>query len=431
MNTGSRIPGFYRLPPEARRAALLERTPLEAADLPDLDASSLGIERAGIMVENVVGTLALPLGVAVNLQINGQDVLVPMAVEEPSVVAAVSNMARLVRKAGGFQASADDGIMLGQVQITDCLDIDAAVATLEAETETLCALGDTCHPRLLARGGGMRGATVRRLTYDEPGEPAEEMLVFQFRLDCVDAMGANMVNTVAERLAPRIEDLVEGNVRLRILSNLASERLAHASCAIPVALLASADAPGSGPEVAEGIASAYRFAWADPWRAATHNKGVLNGIDAVAVATGNDWRAIEAGAHAWAARSGQYRSLTTWKVNNGVLYGNIDVPMQVGTVGGPIANHPGVRANLKMLGNPRARELAQLIAAVGLAQNLGALRALATEGIQRGHMRMHARNIAIQAGADASEVRDVVQAMCGERDWSEARARQALAELRA
>jgi hydroxymethylglutaryl-CoA reductase len=430
MSTGSRIPGFYRLSTEQRRAALLERSPLDPADLSDLDGSALSIDRAGVMVENVVGTFALPLGIAVNLRINDDDLLVPMAVEEPSVVAAVSNMARLVRRSGGFTASCDDGVMLGQVQLTELPDVDAAEATLREATPALCEAGARCHPRLVERGGGMRGASVRRVVYDEPGQRPETMLVFQFRLDCVDAMGANMVNTVAEALAPRIEDLTGGRVRLRILSNLASERLARASCALPVAHLAAPGAPDSGAAVAEGIASAYRFAWADPWRAATHNKGVMNGIDAVALATGNDWRAIEAGAHAWAARDGQYRSLTRWVVEDGVLHGSIELPMQVGTVGGPIRNHPGVRTNLKLMDVTRARELSAVMAAVGLAQNLGALRALATEGIQQGHMRMHARNVAVQAGAGPDELATVVEAMCAVRDWSESRAREALRELR-
>ena len=264
MTTSSRIPGFYRLSPDERRAELLDRSALEPADLASLDAGALGLERAGVMVENVVGTLALPVGVAVNLRVNDADVLVPMAVEEPSVVAAVSNMARLVRQAGGFTASCDDGIMLGQIQVTDIPDVDSAENALKEAISELCRMGDACHPRLIERGGGMRGASVRRVVYDEPGEPAETMLVFQFRLDCVDAMGANMVNTVAEALAPRVAALTCGLVRLRILSNLASERLARASCALPVALLAVRGEPGSGPAVAEGIASAYRFAWADP-----------------------------------------------------------------------------------------------------------------------------------------------------------------------
>lgn len=429
MSGPSRIPGFYKLSPASRRRALLERTDLEPADLDALSAGALGVDRADHMVENVVGTFELPLGVGVNFTINGVDVLVPMVMEEPSVVAAVSNMARVVRSAGGFTTSNSGNVMLGQIQVLDVPDADAAVARLEAKKAELVAEMDRIHPRLVARGGGGRGLEVRRLRYDEPGELAEDMLVVQFALDCVDAMGANMVNTVAEALAPQVEALTGGRVLLRILSNLASERRAVARCAIPAAHFDSPDLDGLA--VARGIAAAYRFAWADPWRAATHNKGIMNGVDAVALATGNDWRAIEAGAHAWAARDGQYRSLTKWTVDAaGTLHGSIDLPIQVGTVGGCIRTHPAVAANLKMMGSPRAYQLAEIMAAVGLAQNLGALRALATEGIQTGHMRMHSRNVAVQAGATAEEIPRVVQVLASERDWSVSRATAVLARIR-
>jgi hydroxymethylglutaryl-CoA reductase len=429
MTGPSRIPGFYKLSPADRRVALLERTGLDDTDLSALSAEALGIERANLMVENVVGTFALPVGVGVNFTINGRDVLVPMVVEEPSVVAAVSNMARLVRGAGGFTASNTGNVMLGQIQVLEVPDTDAAIERLEAEKAVFMAEMDRIHPRIVARGGGARGVEVRRVRYDEPGELPEDILVVQFALDCVDAMGANMVNTVAEALAPRVEALTGGRVLLRILSNLASERRAIASCTIPAECFETPSVPGK--EVTRGIAAAYRFAWADPWRAATHNKGIMNGVDAVALATGNDWRAIEAGAHAWAARDGQYRSLTKWTVDAaGTLHGSIDLPIQVGTVGGCIRTHPGVAANLKMMGNPRAAELAEIMAAVGLSQNLGALRALATEGIQQGHMRMHSRNVAIQAGATRDEVATVVAVLGQERDWSVCRAKAVLAELR-
>lgn len=429
MSDVSRIPGFYKLSPADRRHALLERTSLSADDLSALSAPSLDIERADLMVENVVGTFALPLGVGVNLTVNGEDVLVPMVVEEPSVVAAVSNMARLVRPAGGFQAGMSSDVMLGQVQILDVPDLARAAAAVKHEEARLLAKIDRVHPRLVARGGGARGLEVRRIRYDEPGELPEDMLVVQFALDCVDAMGANMVNTVAEMLAPDIEVLTGGRVLLRILSNLASERRAWARCRIPAGLLAGKDLDGR--TVAEGIAAAYRFAWADPWRAATHNKGIMNGVDAVALATGNDWRAIEAGAHAWAARDGQYRSLSRWTLSaDGALHGSIELPIQVGTVGGSIRSHPGVAANHKMLGSPRAAKLGGIMAAVGLAQNLGALRALVTEGIQQGHMRMHSRNVAIQAGALPHEISSVVQVLSNERNWSVGRATQVLGELR-
>ncbi len=425
----SRIPGFYKLSPAARRQALVDMGGMQAADLASLEAGALPLQTADQMVENVIGTLQLPLGIGVNLLVNGRDVLVPMAVEEPSVVAAVSNMARLVRLGGGFTASADPSVMIGQVQVVELDDIDAAAAALTAALPELSSLADHIHPRLRARGGGIRGMKVRQVLYDEPGEQPETMLVLHFYLDCVDAMGANMVNTVAERLAPEVEGITGGRVELRILSNLASRRLARAACRLAPALFDQPDA--AGVEVVAGIARSYRFAWADPWRAATHNKGIMNGVDAVALATGNDWRAIEAGAHAWAARDGQYRSLSTWKIDaEGYLVGSLELPMQIGVVGGPIKNHPTVAAAHRILGRPRARELGGIMAAVGLAQNLGALRALATEGIQRGHMRMHARNVAVQAGAVQAEVHQVVQRLCTAQDWSVERARRELRELR-
>lgn len=429
MTRSSRIPGFYKLSPEERRTHVVAASDLGAEQLGALEPGALPLERAALMVENVIGTFQLPFGVGINFVVNGADVLMPMVVEEPSVVAAVSNMARLVRRSGGFQAGCSDGVMIGQVQVVDLTDPTEARQDLEAALPELMAFAHTVHPRLAERGGGPRSMNVRSVVYDEPGEPVEHMLVLHFLLDCVDAMGANMVNTLAEALAPRVEAVTGGRVALRILSNLASERLAWARCRIDPRCLDTETLDGD--EVAGGIASAYRFAWADPWRAATHNKGVLNGIDAMAIATGNDWRAIEAGAHAWAARDGQYRSLTQWKVApDGFLVGSIELPMQVGTVGGAIQSHPTVKLAHEMLGRPRARELSGLIAAVGLAQNLGALRALATEGIQRGHMRMHARNVAVQAGAAGEEVGRVVAALCADRDWSLTRATAALASLR-
>ncbi|MEL6345805.1 MAG: hydroxymethylglutaryl-CoA reductase, degradative [Myxococcota bacterium] len=426
----SRLPGFYKRSPSERRDALRQRRGLTPEEVETLRASALSEARADLMVENVVGTFGMPQGIGVNFLINGEDVLIPMVVEEPSVVAAVSNMARLVRRCGGFQADSDASVMIGQIQVTDLVDADAASARLENAFPALMAFAQTVHPRLVARGGGVRGMEVRRLTYDEPGEAPEEMVVLHVFLDCVDAMGANMVNTLAERLAPQVEAIAGGRVRLRILSNLASRRLSRARCRIPPDVLTTAAAAGA--DVIDGICGAYRFAWADPWRAATHNKGVMNGIDAVALATGNDWRAIEAGAHAWAARDGQYRSLTSWKTaENGDLLGFIELPLQIGTVGGSIKNHPAVATNLKILGQPRARELSGIMAAVGLAQNLGALRALATEGIQKGHMRMHARNVALQAGAHPDEIPAVVTTLCDAQDYSVDRARLALSELRA
>ncbi len=428
--SGSRIPGFYKLSPDARRRVLAQRLRLEPGELHAFDPGSLSLEAADLAIENAVGGLALPLGVGVNLLVNGQDVLVPMAVEEPSVVAAVSNMGQLVRRAGGFRADADRSVMIGQVQLVCVSDAEAAIQRLEAEREALLALAETVHPRLTERGGGVVGMELRAVRYEEPGQAPEDMVVVHLKLDCVDAMGANMINTLCERMAPEIARITGERTGLRILSNLASERLARASCSLSPEHLDGPDGPGA--EIAAGIASAYRFAWADPWRAATHNKGIMNGIDPVLIATGNDWRANEAGAHAWAARDGRYRSLSRWIVDErGVLHGSLELPLQVGVVGGGGRTHPGVQLALRMLGNPRARELSALIAAVGLAQNLGALRALATEGIQRGHMRMHARTIAAQAGAcDVADVEAVVRGLCESGDFSVERARQILAGLR-
>ena len=424
----SRIPGFYRLKPDERRGAIEAVAELETDEVQALQATALSLESANMMIENVIGTFGLPLAVGVNFLVNGKDVVVPMVVEEPSVVAAVSNMAKLVRAAGGFVADADRGVMIGQVLIVGVTDVQEAMDRIAGDRDRLLALADGVHPRLRERGGGIVGMDVRRVEYDEPGEPPETFVVVEVHLDCLDAMGANMVNTVCERLAPEIETLARAPAAMRILSNLASRRLARARCTIPTELLAMED--GSGDAVAKAIARATRFAWADPWRAATHNKGVMNGIDAVAIATGNDWRAIEAGAHAWASRDGRYRSLTRWWLEGGNLEGSVELPIQVGVVGGQVRSHPTVVSNLKILGNPTARELSALMAAVGLAQNLGALRALSTEGIQRGHMRMHARTIAAQAGARADEVDAVAATLAREQEFSVEHARAVVHRLR-
>ncbi len=423
----SRIPGFYKLDPATRLDAALDAAavPADRWDATrEAYASGLSLAAADAMIENVVGRFALPNGFAVNLRLNGEDRLVPMVVEEPSVVAAVSNMARVAREGGGFYAESDPSWMIGQVQVS--APEPGGAARLRAALPELRAACAGVHPELERLGGGVRDMEVRELRYDEPGYPQEELVVLHFVLDCVDAMGANMVNTLAERLAPAVCELTGGREGLRILSNLADRRVARARVAIPV------DAFGAeGAAVAEGIAAAYRFAWADPYRAATHNKGIMNGVDAVAIATGNDWRAIEAGAHAYAARDGQYRPLTTWRVADGALRGTIALPMQVGTVGGTIRVHPTVQANIALARVRGAADLAMLTAAVGLAQNLGALRALATEGIQHGHMRMHARSVAMSAGAFPAELTTVVDALVATRDFTVSRARAEIEILRA
>lgn len=425
----SRIPGFYRLGPAARVAALVEAGAIDAETAKAWSDRPLPLDAAASMVENVIGTFEVPNGVAVNLRIDGRDRVVPMVVEEPSVVAAVSNLARCCREGQGIVTDVDASVMIGQVQLVRVQDPDRTVAALTAQLDHLHDVAHKVHPRMVARGGGIRGMRVRSLAYDEPGHPIERMVVLEFLLDCCDAMGANMVNTVAEHLAPHVEAITGDEVGLRILSNLASERLARAHVRIPVRAFGATAAEGA--EVAEGIASAWRFAWADPWRAATHNKGVMNGIDAVALATGNDWRAIEAGAHAWAARDGQYRPMTTWRMDGDALVGAIEIPMQMGTVGGPIKVHPKVQANLALLDHPTAGELAGIAVSVGLVQNLGALRALSSEGIQAGHMRMHARTVALTAGAEAHEIPDVVEALCADNDFSTTHARAVIAALRA
>lgn len=424
----SRIPGFYRLAPQARLEALGDAADLDPEALAAYRNGGLSLDAADVMVENVISTFKLPNAVACNLRIDGRDRLVPMVVEEPSVVAAVSNMARLVRAAGGFQTDADPSVMIGQVQLMDVADPDTAEARLRAALPDLEAEARGVHPRLVERGGGLRGMEVRRVTYDEPGRPVEHMVVLHVLLDCVDAMGANMINTLCEHLAPRVEDVTGETVGLRILSNLADRRNARATCVVPFEAFDHSDQ--SGEELAHRIAAAWRFAWADPYRASTHNKGVMNGIDSVAIATGNDWRAIEAGAHAFAAQDGQYRPLTRWEVRDGALHGSIELPLQVGTVGGPIKVHPTVQANLNLMECTGAADLARVMAAVGLAQNLGALRALASEGIQAGHMRMHARTVAATAGAVGDEIPRITAVLVQERDFSVDRATRALAELR-
>lgn len=421
----SRLPGFYQKPVAERLQAVATWAGLSEQDLEQL-RTGLTVELADRMVENVVGVFALPLGIGVNFLINGRDYLVPMAVEEPSVIAAVSNAARLARAGGGFTAGSSDPVMIGQVQLLEVPDPQqAAQAIREAEAE-LGRLVDRLHPGIVQRGGGFRGLEVRPL----PDTPAGPMLVVHLLLDCRDAMGANAVNTAAEAAAPLLERLSGGRARLRILSNLTDRRLAWAECRIPAAAFDSDTVRGE--EVVRGIAEANAFAWADPYRAATHNKGIMNGIDPVAIATGNDWRAIEAGAHAYAARSGQYRALTDWHVvynENGLhLAGHIELPLAVGIVGGATRVHPAAQVALKILGVESAQELAAVMAAVGLAQNLSALRALAAEGIQRGHMALHARQVALAAGAPTHLVEEIAARMVAEGQIRPARAAELVAE---
>lgn len=386
--TGSRIPGFYRLSIAERRQVLQLRSDLTAEDLDTWEGGGLDASTANQVVENVVGVYALPLGVALNFRVNDQDYLVPMAVEEPSVIAAASNAAKMVRQGGGFTADADPPIMTAQIEIVGVRDPAGARSRIEAAADELLSLAHAALPRLSARGGGARELEVRALP---------ERVIVHVHIDCRDAMGANMVNTVAETLGERVAALAGGRGGLRILTNLCDRRRVRVRASIPAVALAT---PGmDGEAVRDGIVAASRFAEDDPYRAATHNKGIMNGVDAVVIATGNDWRGVEAGAHAFAAVSGRYRPLATWRAESendgGDLVGTLEMPMAVGTVGGTLQAHAGARLAQRLLGVTSATTLGMIIGAAGLASNLAALRALATDGIQRGHMALHRRQAAV------------------------------------
>jgi hydroxymethylglutaryl-CoA reductase len=407
MSRSSRLPGFYKQTTDERARIVAGQSDLTLEERTILTGESgLTPALADRLIENVVGVFGMPLGIAANFVVNGRDVLIPMAVEEPSVVAAASHIAKLVRSNGGFTASATPPEMIGQIQILDLADLLTAKQAILADKADLLAAAAQTDPFLASIGGGPRDIEVRILNDTAAGP----MLIVHLIVDCRDAMGANTVNTACETLAPLLERLTGGRVGLKILSNLADRRLARAECTLPSGTLAFEGYPGE--QVVTGVIEAWAFAAADPYRAATHNKGIMNGIDPVVIATGNDWRAIEAGAHAYAARSGRYTSLTTWsKTEDGSLHGKIELPMAVGIVGGTTRAHPAAQVALKILGVEKASELAGIIAAVGLAQNLGALRALATEGIQKGHMALHARQIAISAGAADDQIDMIVQCM--------------------
>ncbi|MEO8084823.1 MAG: hydroxymethylglutaryl-CoA reductase, degradative [Ardenticatenales bacterium] len=424
----SRLPGFHRLPAEARRSALARWLDLTAAETACLGGmAALPLERADAMIENAVGAFGLPLGIATNFQIDGRDVLVPMAVEEPSVVAAASFGALLARAGGGFATDADAPVMIGQIQVLDLPDGDLESAKVRV-IEAHAALLDLAHrqsetlPRL---GGGAKDLVVRTF----PDTPVGPMLVLHLHYDVRDAMGANAVNTACEALAPLVEEITGGRVLLRILSNLATERLVRARCRVPAAALARDGLDGT--TVARRIVEANALAVVDPWRAATHNKGILNGIDPVVIATGNDWRGAEAGAHAFAARDGRYQSLTDWRQDDaGDLHGALELPLAVGTVGGGTRSHPQAALGLRIIGAESSQDLARVIAAVGLAQNLSALRALVCEGIQDGHMALHARQVALAAGAAAHEAEAVATALVADGAVRVGRAVEVLAEMR-
>lgn len=419
MGKSSSISGFYKLNPKDRLALVKEFAGLSDEECALLqNTGALPLDVADRMIENVVGAIPIPLGIGVNFLINNRDYLIPMAIEEPSVVAAASYAAKMVRDGGGFHTSSTPPIMIGQIQVVGIADAEAAkLRVLEAKTEILQKANEQ-DPMLASVGGGAKDLDAKIIQTSQG-----TMLIVHLHVDCRDAMGGNAVNTMAEAVAPLIEQITGGRVYLRIISNLATKRLAKAWCTVPKESL-------GGEEVVDGIVNASAFAAADPYRAATHNKGALNGIIAVVLATGNDHRAIEAGAHAYAALKGQYTSLSVWTKNAaGDLVGSIELPMAVGLIGGAVRTHPTAKIAVKILGVKTANEFAEVLAAVGLAQNLGALRALASEGIQRGHMSLHARNIAVAAGATGKLIDLVAERMVKERKIRMDRAKELIAEL--
>jgi hydroxymethylglutaryl-CoA reductase len=423
----SRLPGFYKMRIADRLRRLADQLDMDGDELRGLGQSStLPVANADAMIENAVGVLGLPVGIGLNFVINGEELLIPMAVEEPSVIAAVGLAAKIAREGGGFTANADSPRMIGQVQVTNVADPAAARAALLREKQHVLDAANALQPAMKARGGGAQDLEVRLVPVGANGS-AEVHVIVHLLVDTQDAMGANLINTMCEGVAPIVERITSGRVRLRILSNLADQRLARATCRIPFDALA--DFGFSGAEVAHGIAEASRFADADPYRACTHNKGVMNGVDAVALATGNDWRAIEAGAHAWAARNRRYEPLTRWWIEDGNLLGKAELPIQVGTVGGAVKANPLVPVLLRLMGNPGAQKLAAIMAAVGLAQNMAALRALGSVGIQKGHMALHARSVAVSAGAKGTAVEEVARALIAAGEIKLHRAQEILAKL--
>lgn len=422
--SGSRLSGFYNLTVQQRLSQLAQRGQLSPKDMAVFSGQAgLTTEQADHMIENVVGIHALPLGIALNFVVNGREVLVPMAIEEPSVVAGASFMAKLARAAGGFTAHADPPEMIGQIQLLCLSDLPRARRIIQEQKDSLLAELSDLDPVLKRLGGGPRDLEVRLVA----DSPIGTFLVVHLIYDVRDAMGGNAVNTAVEHLAPKLESITGGKAHLRILSNLADRRLARAECTIPLSELAFGEYQAA--EVRDGIISAWAFAVADPYRAATHNKGIMNGVDPVVIATGNDWRAVEAGAHAYAARSGRYTSLSTWGQDaQGNLVGSLEMPMAVGIVGGATQVHPVARASLKLMGVTSAAELAEIIVSVGLAQNLAALRALATEGIQRGHMGLHARQVAIAAGAEGEMIERLATQLVAESAVRVDRAKEILIE---
>ena len=397
----SRLEGFYKLSVSERRQMLAELAGLTPEQIGAWSASGeLSEDAADRMIENVVGTYSLPIGVATNFVIDGDHYLVPFVLEEPSVVAAASNMAKRCHVRGGFVSNNDDPVMIGQIQVVDCGDTVSAIEAIMSNKQELIDSCNEVDPILVKFGGGCRDIEAR-IIETESGH----MVIVHILVDCRDAMGANAVNTMAETIAPKIEGMTGGTVILRIISNLAVHRLARVSAVFTPEEMSDRGDSAQGSEVIEGILQAYHFAKADPFRATTHNKGIMNAISAIAIACGQDWRAVESGAHSYASHERIYGSLTHWESDvDGNLVGSIELPMAVGLVGGAVRVHPAAQANVALLGISTADELAKVMAAAGLVQNLGALRALATVGIQAGHMKLHVRNMAVTAGAEGVEV---------------------------
>ena len=420
LTVNSRLEGFYKLPREERLKLIAEQ-----CGLTDEEVDALGdpgdVDKGVLenMIENVIGFMPLPVGIATNFTINGKDYLIPMAIEEPSVVAAASNAAKGARETGGFRADATDPVMIGQIQLIKVNDPDAALVKIVGKKDDLIAEANSVDPLLVKLGGGMKDVLARKIR-----TITGDMIIVQILVDVRDAMGANAVNTMAEKLAPALEKLTGGKALLRRISNLATHRLGRSTATWTKEFL-------GGEEVVDGIIEAYSFAAADIYRCATHNKGIMNGISAVALATGNDTRALEAGAHSYACLHAAYAPLTQWrKGEKGDLIGTIELPIAAGLIGGATKSHPVARANLKILGVESSTEFAKVLASVGLAQNLAAMRALASEGIQKGHMRLHARNIAIGAGAPPEIVDIVAERLVKEGKIRMDRAQEIIEELK-
>jgi hydroxymethylglutaryl-CoA reductase len=419
MAKTSKLSGFYKLSPKDRLKVVSEFSGLTEEEASCISATgSLSLDAADRMVENVIGVMEVPLGIAVNFLINGKDYLIPMAIEEPSVIAAASNAAKMAREGGGFTTSSTGPLMIGQIQAVGIADPNGAKMNILEKRDEIVKRANEVDPVLVKYGGGAKDVEARVI--DTPGG---KMVITHLIVDCRDAMGANAVNTMAETVAPYIGELTGGRVYLRIISNFADRRIMRARAVF------TKEAIG-GEEVVDGILAAYHFAAGDPYRAATHNKGIMNGVTAAVLATGNDTRAIEAGAHVYASRSGAYRPLSAYEKNaNGDLVATIEMPMAVGLVGGATKTNPIARAAVKVLGVKTATEMGEVFAALGLAQNFAALRALATEGIQRGHMGLHSRNVAIQAGATGELVDRIAEIMVRERKVRADRAKELLDEM--